>query len=44
MKTQPVRTPFDWDFWEVPERMLEAGYAVYLRSYMHHLSFVFYGL
>ena len=33
-----------WDFWEVPERMLEAGYAVYLRSYMHHLSFVFYGL
>ena len=33
-----------WDFWEVPELMLEAGYAVYLRSYMHHLSFVFYGL
>lgn len=33
-----------WDFWEVPERMLGAGYAVYLRSYMHHLSFVFYGL
>ncbi len=33
-----------WDFWEVPERMLEAGYRVYLRSYMHHLSFVFYGL
>lgn len=33
-----------WDFWEVPERMLAAGYAVYLRSYMHHLSFVFYGL
>ena len=32
-----------WDFWEVPERMLEAGYTVYLRSYMHHLSFVFYG-
>ncbi len=32
-----------WDFWEVPERMLEAGYRVYLRSYMHHLSFVFYG-
>lgn len=33
-----------WDFWEVPELMLGAGYAVYLRSYMHHLSFVFYGL
>ena len=33
-----------WDFWEVPELMLEAGYTVYLRSYMHHLSFVFYGL
>ena len=33
-----------WDFWEVPELMLEAGYSVYLRSYMHHLSFVFYGL
>ncbi len=33
-----------WDFWEVPELMLEAGYRVYLRSYMHHLSFVFYGL
>ena len=33
-----------WDFWEVPERMLAAGYTVYLRSYMHHLSFVFYGL
>lgn len=33
-----------WDFWEVPERMLEMGYAVFLRSYMHHLSFVFYGL
>lgn len=33
-----------WDFWEVPELMLAAGYAVYLRSYMHHLSFVFYGL
>lgn len=32
-----------WDFWEVPELMLEAGYTVYLRSYMHHLSFVFYG-
>lgn len=32
-----------WDFWEVPERMLEAGYRVYLRSYMHYLSFVFYG-
>lgn len=33
-----------WDFWEVPELMLEAGYQVYLRSYMHHLSFVFYGM
>ena len=33
-----------WDFWKVPERMLGAGYEVYLRSYMHHLSFVFYGL
>lgn len=33
-----------WDFWAVPEVMLEAGYEVYLRSYMHHLSFVFYGL
>lgn len=33
-----------WDFWRVPELMLEAGYEVYLRSYMHHLSFVFYGL
>lgn len=33
-----------WDFWEAPELMLEAGYSVYLRSYMHHLSFVFYGL
>ena len=33
-----------WDFWEVPERMLDAGYTVRLRSYMHHLSFVFYGL
>lgn len=33
-----------WDFWEVPELMLRAGYSVYLRSYMHHLSFVFYGL
>lgn len=33
-----------WDFWEVPELMLAAGYGVYLRSYMHHLSFVFYGL
>lgn len=33
-----------WDFWEVPELMLRAGYTVYLRSYMHHLSFVFYGL
>lgn len=33
-----------WDFWEVPESMLRAGYSVYLRSYMHHLSFVFYGL
>ena len=33
-----------WDFWAVPEAMLEVGYEVYLRSYMHHLSFVFYGL
>lgn len=33
-----------WDFWEVPELMLRAGYSVYLRSYMHHLSFVFYGV
>lgn len=33
-----------WDFWEIPLRMLNAGYRVYLRSYMHHLSFVFYGL
>jgi len=33
-----------WDFWAVPEVMLEAGYRVYLRSYMHHLSFVFYGI
>lgn len=33
-----------WDFWEVPELMMRAGYTVYLRSYMHHLSFVFYGL
>lgn len=33
-----------WDFWEVPELMLRAGYSVYLRSYMHHLSFVFYGI
>lgn len=33
-----------WDFWEIPLRMLEAGYSVYLRSYMHHLSFVFYGI
>ena len=33
-----------WDFWQVPELMLAAGYRVYLRSYMHHLSFVFYGL
>lgn len=33
-----------WDFWEVPELMLGAGYQVWLRSYMHHLSFVFYGL
>lgn len=32
-----------WDFWEVPELMLAAGYGIYLRSYMHHLSFVFYG-
>lgn len=33
-----------WDFWEVPELMLRAGYEISLRSYMHHLSFVFYGL
>lgn len=33
-----------WDFWEVPELMLRAGYKISLRSYMHHLSFVFYGL
>lgn len=33
-----------WDFWEVPELMLEAGYVIHLRSYMHHLSFVFYGI
>lgn len=32
-----------WDFWEIPKLMLEAGYKVYLRSYMHHLSFIFYG-
>ena len=33
-----------WDFWEIPELMLKARYRVYLRSYMHHLSFVFYGI
>lgn len=33
-----------WDFWEVPELMLRAEYKISLRSYMHHLSFVFYGL
>lgn len=33
-----------WDFWEVPELMMRAGYTVCLRSYMHHLSFVFYGM
>ena len=33
-----------WDFWKVPGLMRQAGYQVYLRSYMHHLSFVFYGL
>lgn len=32
-----------WDFWEVPEYILAEGYTLYLRSYMHHLSFVFYG-
>lgn len=37
MKTQPVRTPFDWDFWEVPERMLEAGYKIHLLMEEHNL-------
>lgn len=36
-----------WDFWQVPARILRLGgegYRLYLRSYMHHLSFIFYGI
>lgn len=33
-----------WDFWEIPLMMKEyhGGYKIYLRSYMNHISFVYY--
>ncbi|MCM1106142.1 MAG: FkbM family methyltransferase [Blautia sp.] len=33
-----------WDMWEVPDRILKynADYKLYLRSYMNHISFVYY--
>lgn len=35
-----------WDLWEVPERILvnRQDTKLYLRSYLHHLSFIYYGL
>ena len=35
-----------WDLWKVPLLIyrFNSGYKFYLRSYMNHLSFVYYGI
>lgn len=35
-----------WDLWEVPKRIKQyhSGYQIYLRSYMNHISFVYYAV